>query len=155
MTSVVRLRIRHPGAYFRKVSDWNVARRSWPEHRGSFQAVGACRERIHDALQTPASCAAIARSARAARTTVASKVTTPIPARASAPRRPRPGRSRPARDGRWPLAGPYSLASHSRVGKLEIIRLIVYLGNIDLKLRKFIRRMVRQHAAIRRRDSIQ
>src|SRR5262249_12387296 len=46
MTSVVRLRIRYPGAYFRKVSDWNVARRSWPEHRGSFQAVGACRERI-------------------------------------------------------------------------------------------------------------
>ena len=46
MTSVVRLRIRHPGAYFRKVSDWNVARRSWPERRGSFQAVGACRERI-------------------------------------------------------------------------------------------------------------
>ena len=46
MTSVVHLRIRHPGAYFRKVSDWNVARRSWPERRGSFQAVGACRERI-------------------------------------------------------------------------------------------------------------
>ena len=45
MTSVVLLRIRHPGAYFRKVSDWNVARRSWPERRGSFQAVGACRER--------------------------------------------------------------------------------------------------------------
>ena len=48
MTSVVLLRIRHPGAYFRKVSDWNGARRSWPERRGSFQAVGACRERIQN-----------------------------------------------------------------------------------------------------------
>ena len=54
MTSVVRLRIRHPGAYFRKVSDWNVARRSWPEHRGSFQAVGACRERIPREKARPA-----------------------------------------------------------------------------------------------------
>ena len=53
MTSVVLLRIRHPGAYFRKVSDWNVARRSWPERRGSFQAVGAYRERIYMRIRDP------------------------------------------------------------------------------------------------------